>query len=351
MTQFATPQRIGRYEPAFGPGLPEDALTDAVDVAAEGRAIDEAGIDYLVEDLIPNYGLVGMSVGGAKTGKTTFAYALGAGIARGQLFLGREVRQARVLALAPEDPSEYTAYLAKDLDVPRGTMTFYRALIRFDVDGLDAIIATVQRGGYGLVLVASWQAVVAGLVRDENDNAASVAIVERVKQAARKTGVPWLIDAHSGKGEDQSDDADPIRALRGASSAAGAVDFLLSLRYADGPFSSRRRLSGKGRFVNFKPILIDFDANSGMYSVIGDTQSSVVAESTWLRIREAGALEDWSSANAIAMAIGMVSEKGKVTAAGRAKVHAALRDRAGIDKTTRTVRGQTTTVYRLSEAT
>ena len=41
-----------------------------------------------------------------------------------------------------------------------------------------------------------------GLIRDENDNAGAVRVVEDVKAAARASGVPWLIDAHSGKGED-----------------------------------------------------------------------------------------------------------------------------------------------------
>ena len=66
-----------------------------------------------------------------------------------------------------------------------------------------------------------------------------------------------MIDAHAGKGEDQEDDADPTNAMRGASAAAGAADYMLSLRYAKGAFGTQRRLSGKGRFVNFAPITID----------------------------------------------------------------------------------------------
>ena len=75
------------------------------------------------------------------------------------------------------------------------------------------------------MLIASWQAVVRGLVKDENDNAGAVQIVERVKLATRETKIPWLIDAHSGKGEDQADEADPSKAMRGASAAAGAADY------------------------------------------------------------------------------------------------------------------------------
>lgn len=261
---------IGRYAPARGRGLPVDGLLDAVDVAAEGRAIATAGVQYVIDRLIPDYGVLGMNVAYAKVGKTSFGHAAGAAVAGGTVFVDQQVKQRRVLDIAAEDPPEYTAWLARDLTVPAGAMTFYRRPIRFDTEGLDAITATVMDGGYGLVLVSSWQAVIAGLMKDENDNAGAVAVVERVKLAARTTGVPWLIDAHSGKGEDQSDDADPTRAMRGASAAAGAADFMLSLRYAEGPFSTRRRLSGKGRFVSFEPMLLDYDLNTGAFAVLSE---------------------------------------------------------------------------------
>src|SRR5699024_6510189 len=109
-------------------------------------------------------------------------------------------------------------------DVTPGVLTFYRRSLVLDAATLARIVHTVQTGGYGLVLISSWQAVVRGLIKDENDNAGAVAVVEAVKAAARTTGVPWLIDAHSGKGEDQGDEADPSRAMRGASAAAGAAD-------------------------------------------------------------------------------------------------------------------------------
>ena len=76
-------------------------------------------------------------------------------------------------------------------------MTFARAPLTLDAAGLARLCATVDTGGYGLVLISSWQAVFRGLVRDENDNAGSVRVVEDVKAAARASKVTWLIDAHS----------------------------------------------------------------------------------------------------------------------------------------------------------
>src|SRR5262245_9574849 len=81
-------------------GLLVDALADAVDVAAEGRAIAEAGIKYTVNGIIPAYGVLGMSVAYAKVGKTTFGQALGGSVASGRPFLDREVQQVRVLMIA-----------------------------------------------------------------------------------------------------------------------------------------------------------------------------------------------------------------------------------------------------------
>jgi hypothetical protein len=171
--------------------------------------------------MLPALGMLGFLVAFAKVGKTTFGQALAAHVATGAYFLGRATRAVRVLILAAEDPGEYTAFLARRLQVPPGVLMFRRRPLILTAEALDQICATVRQEGFGLVLIASWQAVVRGLIRDENDNAGAVQIVERVKVAARASGVPWLIDAHSGKGEDQDDDADPSKAMRGASAAAG----------------------------------------------------------------------------------------------------------------------------------
>ena len=276
------PRRIG-LDPAF--------LHDAVVVIQEGRRLAADGIRYVLEGIIPLYGVLGMLIAYAKVGKTTFGQAIAAAVAGGHLFLDRATTQTRVLIIAAEDPSEYTAFLARVLPVTApGALTFYRAPVLLDVDGLRDIVHTVAEGEYGLVLIASWQAVIRGLVKDENDNAGAVAVVEQVKAAARQSGIPWLIDAHSGKGEDQADDADPTRAIRGASGAAGAADFLLSLRYANGAFGTQRRLSGKGRFVNFPPLTIDLDVETGAYSLISDTKDAA-SDTTWRLLCDTGALD------------------------------------------------------------
>ena len=65
--------------------------------------------------------------------------------------------------------------------MPANGLSFYRAPVLLNSYGLTAITETVHDGGNRLVLIASWQAVIRGLVKDENDNAGAVNIVETVK--------------------------------------------------------------------------------------------------------------------------------------------------------------------------
>lgn len=333
-----------------GSGLDPAFLADAVTVIREGRQIAAEGIRYTVQGIVPGYGMLGMLVAYAKVGKTTLGQSLAAAVGMGRPFLDRETQRTRTLIIAAEDPPEYTAYLARVLCLDPDRVTFFRAPLLLNTKGLRAIGQTVREGRYGFVLISSWQAVVRGLVKDENDNAGAVQVVETVKAFTRRTGIPWLIDAHSGKGEDQSDDADPSRAMRGASGAGGAADYSLSLRYANGTFGTQRRLSGKGRFVNFAPLTLDLDVNAGTYELIGATKDTT-AETTWRMIREMGALDTTPrSVTEIARAIGLESKKGKLSGSTRQSVAGALRNRPGVLLSEETRGGQKVTLYRWEAA-
>jgi hypothetical protein len=329
--------------------LPAEALADAVEVALEGRRIAADGIPFVVDGIVPGLGMLGFLVAYAKVGKTTFGQALAAAVCVGRPFLERKTNAARVLVVAAEDPPEYTAWLARHLDVPPGRMSFYRRSILLDRNGLAQIENTVRTGGYGLVLIASWQAVIRGLVSDENDNAGAVNVVENVKAAARATGVPWLIDAHSGKGEDQTDDADPSRAMRGASAAAGAADYTLSLRYGNGTFGTQRRLSGRGRFVSVETILMDYDGQAGQYAVVSAAKN-LTNESIWRQICEMGALTTEPRTTAtIALAAGILARNNAVGKTQKRQVAAALGKRDGVLRSEEMRYGKKTSLYRLAD--
>jgi hypothetical protein len=273
---------------------------------------------------------------------------LGDAVSRGGDFIGRKTKRTRTLYIAAEDPPEYTAYVARHLTPELNGMTFYRRPVILNDDGLASIAATVMAGDYGLVLIASWQSVIRGLVKDENDNAGAVVVVERVKAATRVTKVPWLIDAHSGRGEDQADEADPVRALRGASSASAAADYILSLRYAAGPFGTARRLSGRGRFVNVPPQTVDYNVEDGAYRDLGSVKDAG-RETTWRQIEETGAVvAEPRSAVTIARAAGLVGPGDKVGGQALKRIHTALHDREGVTRTEGTYHGKKRTVYSLT---
>jgi len=321
-------------QPPPPPLLP--GLIDSIDVAAEGRKIQDEGIQYVIEGIVPDYGMVGFIVAAAKVGKSSLGLALAQAVATGGEFLGRAVQQRRVLVIAAEDPPEYVAWMARHLTAPKGWITFARGPLQLNAEGLERIANTIAHGRYGLVLIASWQAVITSMVKDENDNAGSVVVVENVKRTAHASHVPWMVDAHAGKSEDQSDDADPTKALRGASSAAGAADFLLSLRYLEkGSFSTKRRLSGKGRFVNLETVTIEYDTQTGRYDIAAESSKtaakSAMAETTWQMILETGALDqEWSGVGTIAVRAGLCDSSHGIKPSVRKKVWDALYKRPGV---------------------
>jgi hypothetical protein len=301
----------------------------------EGRRLQREGVPYVVDGLVPDFGVAGFLVGYAKVGKSTVGVSLAGAVARGAAFLGRATRLKRVLALHVEDPREYTAWLmARTLNGEENLMVYPAPLVLSE-ESLSALERFIPQAGVGLVYVASFLAAVRGLVRDENDNAGMSAVVESIKQCARRARVPFLVEAHAGRGEDQAADADPVRALRGASAAAAAADFVLSLkRDGRGGFGTRRVLSGAGRFVSVPPLAFDYDAPTGALHYLGERDGSAAVETDWRLIQETGALgNEWRSVSAIARAAGL-SEK----AGSRARVRRALQGRAGVAEQSRTRR-------------
>ena len=136
--------------------------------------------------------------------------------------------------------------------------------------------------------------------------------------SGRSTPTPW-------KAEDQADEADPSKAMRGASAAAGAADYTLSLRYSNGTFGTQRRLSGKGRFVWFAPLTLDFNLEDSSYSLVGAAKD-VSRETTWRLLCETGALDATPrSATEIARIAGLLVDGTRLDGATRRRI---LRRRA-----------------------
>src|SRR5438093_1631744 len=155
------------------------AVEDASVVIAEGLHIAEVGITWTVQDLIPSYGMLGMHVAATKVGKTTLAQALAADVAMGRPFLERPTVRTKVFIIAAEDPAEYTAFLARHLQVDPDWLKFYRRALILDDATLNAVGQYIRAQHIGFVLSASWQAVVRTLIRDENDHIADARTMEQ----------------------------------------------------------------------------------------------------------------------------------------------------------------------------
>jgi hypothetical protein len=217
---------------------------------------------YLVQDFIPAFGFVGMLVGHPKAGKTTLGLHLAHCIATGTDFFGRKVGKAKVLFLAIEDPIEHLEIQlanSKLGDLSEDAATVYVAPLVLDKKTLDEVAKYVTEGEFGFVYIASFTAGVRSLIESENDNLGMSNVVGTLKAFARKVGVPVLVEAHAGKNEDVGPNADPIRALRGATGAAAEADFVFYYRPDEKGRTTVRVLSGRGRLIlKEDPLLVDF---------------------------------------------------------------------------------------------
>lgn len=319
-------------------------------LVVEGKKILAEGLPYIVDGMIPGYGVVGFLVAGAKVGKTTTGLSMIAAVAGGaDEFLGRRVRRTKVLMLALEDPREYLAVLVASTFKGGEAVTFYTSPAQLDDATLDELAGFVHENEIGMVYVATFLNAVRSLVGDENDNVGMVRVVSSLKMFARRIGVPVLFEAHAGKGEDLSEDADPVKALRGASAAGAEADFILSLTRAEKGFGNVRRLSGLGRFVSFPPITFTLDTTTGEVEVASSDRSAF-AETDWLQIVETGAITtEPRSPGAIARAAGFVADGKSPDRAIYRRVAQALRGRDGVVSQTTGKDRNRRTKYALAE--
>jgi hypothetical protein len=305
-----------------------------------GRTLRRLGVPYVVQKLIPEYGGVGFYVAKAKVGKTTLGLYLMRCIARGSEFLGLAVTRRKVLMLALEDHRDYLAWLVagagfteEDLE----QIKFYPSTLVLNDATLADLDRYIRDGGFEFVYIATFMHGVRGLVDDENDNAGQVAVVASLKNFARGLEVPVFIEAHAGKGEDQSEEADPAAALRGASAGAGEADYVLNLRRTRGRNSTTRVLTGIGRFVNLQPTYFDLDPETGIATLVSDEDT----RDADFEVVFAALSDEKQSAQELARAVGWVTKTGKPDKNHASRVHRALEDptdsktmRPGVDRST-----------------
>lgn len=248
-------------------------------------------VNYVVQDLIPDMGVVGFIAGYAKAGKTTLGIEMMSAISRGDEFLGQESSRRRVLYLSLEDPEDYTAKMAS-LASKGGEDAFaFCEPLTLDDEGLKWMEETISAEKIGMVYVSTFMAAASGLIDNENDNAGVARVVLSMKESARRVGIPIIVETHAGRAQDKSVSADPILAVRGASAAAAHADFVISYRMRDeGGFGTKRVVSARGRFVDFNPTTIDFDKDTHAYTVLGQEVGDEVKAADLDHLTKTGAL-------------------------------------------------------------
>ncbi|MFZ9544359.1 MAG: Holliday junction branch migration DNA helicase RuvB, partial [Hylemonella sp.] len=105
----------------------------------QGQAIAEAGIQYVVEGIVPAYGMLGLMVAYAKVGKTTLGQALAAAVAIGEPFIGQATSQRRVLIIAAELGVNLRQTSGPVLEKPKDLAALLSNLEKNDVLFIDEI--------------------------------------------------------------------------------------------------------------------------------------------------------------------------------------------------------------------
>jgi AAA domain len=293
------------------PPRPTLDLVSSVDLAERARHRREhGGAVYLWDQIIRSGGLFLLLVAFAKAGKTTFAHRLINAIARGDEFLGRQTKASKVLVLAVEDPLESIEENALELlDGGHPNILYHPSPLVMTDRALDAIVSTVKAQGIEMVdletLGAFWT------VRDENDNAEVQREAGRLRAAARLSGVPWLVHAHTGKNEDRDDGGE----IRGASALFGAVDSALILKRKGRGETTHRTLYSRGRFGNTPAIACDFNPTTKTYTYLGG-EDAREDDATAQRIAPA-VREEWETTKVIGARAGLESNLARVARALR----------------------------------
>ena len=356
VVRFAKPAPKRPADPAKDRAaeLLRGAIRDVADVRAAGIAMmDAGGPRYVCDKLVPQYGWLGFVVAKTKTGKTTFARALGTAVATGTPFLDRDTTRSRVLLITAEDPIQVVEHAAINISTDADGWLFLASCpLVLDEPMLKALVEVIAEKQIGLVLIATWSNVTLGLIRDENDNANAQAVAGNIHRHVGLSGVPWLIDIHAGKNEDATDEADPMMAIRGGTAVPGVADFVLHLRYAHGsPKTTRRRLSAGGRaFIDCPLMTIDFDPKSSTYSVVSGDQHAETRDTDWRLICELDALSTTPrTVHDICRAIGYGNDRQRPSQAQRKRVLNALYRRPGVGSTTIEVRGNQAAAFFLTD--
>lgn len=186
--------------------------------------LPEENTQWLVEGLLPNGG-TSFLVAKPKVGKSTLAQNLAFCVARGEQFLGRDVKQGTVLYLALEEKkSELKKHFVSMGATAEDEIAFYVA--RAPEDGLAWLTREVEKRNPVLIIVDTFQRY--KRLQDLNDYASVTNALDPLTNLARESGAHLMFTHHGKKGGGSDGDA-----VLGSTALFGAVDTLLEMRRRD----------------------------------------------------------------------------------------------------------------------
>lgn len=156
--------------------------------------------EYLWEPYLPKGKAVLLDADGG-VGKTTLALALAAGLSRGVLPNGEgRCEPCKTLYLhQSEDPTEELETVYRACCGVEGMIGYVETLDRLDDRGCAMLEATIEAGGYGLVVVDSLFYFLAGLIGDSHQAFDVVQPLKRIMRVYQSTNAVGLHIRHTGK--------------------------------------------------------------------------------------------------------------------------------------------------------
>lgn len=199
-----------------------------------------------------------------KIGKSWMALQAGIAVGSGGIFLGQQVQRTPVFYLALEDrPLRMLDRTGKQMAPTDTDITFEHKWPSLANEGAGLLMAEVDKGGYGLVIVDTLQRAFTGLdmVRD---GAKITARMAELQEYCLDRHIAMLVVHHSRKGSG----GDAIDDVLGATGIAGNADASWLISRQRGQRDATFYVTG--RDIEERSLSLDFDRELFCWQLLGD---------------------------------------------------------------------------------
>lgn len=240
-------------EPDHAPREPQEELTPFQFKSIKQLYQEKPSINWLVDGMCTVGGLT-IIAGQAKAGKSTLIRQLCMSVARGEDFLGRQVKQGQVVYLALEEQEALIYEQFKKHGVKEDDPILYHVGPILKEDFYPEFEEFVRATMPTFLVIDTF--VLFARIKDQNNYQEVYNALTKLRNLARKTGTHIHLIHHQNKSDSRG-----IVSVMGSSAFTGAVDGIFCFDSLD----SKRYLNVQGRgvkgFHNI-PLIYDFDTQS-----------------------------------------------------------------------------------------